>query len=166
MALSGVIIPPTAIQPVIGGGGVGVSPVAVNMALDLPPPAVVKPEPVPMIGELHLQEQYKLSASPKAVEEQKSQQEQQIKEEEAMEVDEPKEEPKVEVPSNGLEPGEIVPGHSAEDDNRSKEQKEQDEEDENQSLENQQKKNNLMENEYNAESRCSTGSQEDMWRPW
>lgn len=81
---------------------------------------------------------------------------------EPMEVDGPKEElnGKSGV-TNGAERVESVPGSSSSEGNNSSPTVD---EEKAQLIE--QQKTNLMENEHNADSRCSTGSNDDMWRPW
>lgn len=147
MALSGVVVPPTAHQPPPSTG-------AINMAVDLPEPGDIKQKGV-------LESDFKSNGSPKAMERQLVVSSDAIKAE-PMEVDGPKEElnGKSGV-TNGAERVESVPGSSSSEGNNSSPTVD---EEKAQLIE--QQKTNLMENEHNADSRCSTGSNDDMWRPW
>lgn len=154
MALSGVVLPvhPPSHQTV--------PTVPVNMAMDvISPPVLIKQEHIVPLD----QEEYRTETSPNTnanclPEESKEEVAREQIKEEAMEVDEVREETRVKSDDN-LDVGrdDVIAGNSTESISGPEE--------EGRSLE-QQVKNELMENERNAESRCSTGSTDDMWRPW
>lgn len=153
MALSGVVLPVHPPPPAQS---------AINMALDVvAQPVTIKQEPIPIV-----EQEYKVQGSPKPIPSCPAEEPEAVVDaspapikDEAMEVDERKEEAPVVASDDHtrIEPVDILPGNSSEGLARAEEGSTSSE---------QLQKNNLVENEQNAESRCSTGSNDDMWRPW
>lgn len=160
MALSGVV-PLSVALPLPPPDSTAVA--AINMSAEVPPQAAIKQEPQLTSAP---EQEYKTSASQNGIKEEEEEEAEEVQ----MEVDEPREEMmvvKCEIESGGtaLEPGEFVPGQSSSATTTEGKRSNCSSSRDGDSNSMEQKNNTLMENEYN-ESRCSTGSNDDMWRPW